>query len=128
MARVELDLNVGAGRVGRRSRSTAATLPATPVDLGQWTETGIRGELSGTTTEVRRSWPMRGILIGTAASAVLGLFFALIYNLLGVPLAAGVLYPVFGILLSPMLAAAAKSLSSVSVITNALRLRKVSLA
>ena len=51
------------------------------------------------------------------------LFFALIYNTLGVPLAAGVLYPVFGILLSPMIAALAMSFSSVSVITNALRLR-----
>ena len=51
------------------------------------------------------------------------LFFAFLYNSLGIPLAAGVLYPSFGILLSPMLAAAAMSLSSVSVITNALRLR-----
>ncbi|QQX77019.1 MULTISPECIES: heavy metal translocating P-type ATPase [Aequorivita] len=51
------------------------------------------------------------------------LFFALIYNTLGVPIAAGVLYPVFGILLSPMIAALAMSFSSVSVITNALRLR-----
>ncbi len=53
------------------------------------------------------------------------LFFALIYNTLGVPVAAGVLYPVFGILLSPMIAALAMSFSSVSVITNALRLRSV---
>ncbi|MCH4553071.1 heavy metal translocating P-type ATPase [Aestuariibaculum lutulentum] len=53
------------------------------------------------------------------------LFFALIYNTLGVPVAAGVLYPFFGILLSPMIAALAMSFSSVSVITNALRLRKV---
>lgn len=52
------------------------------------------------------------------------LFFAFIYNLLGVPIAAGVLYPVFGLLLSPMIAGAAMSFSSVSVITNALRLRR----
>lgn len=51
------------------------------------------------------------------------LFFALIYNLLGVPVAAGVLYPIFGVLLSPMIAAVAMSFSSVSVISNALRLR-----
>jgi len=51
------------------------------------------------------------------------LFFAFIYNMLGVPVAAGVLYPIFGILLSPMLAAAAMSFSSVSVVGNALRLR-----
>jgi len=51
------------------------------------------------------------------------LFFAFVYNFLGVPIAAGVLFPVFGILLSPMIAAAAMSFSSVSVIANALRLR-----
>jgi Cu+-exporting ATPase len=55
------------------------------------------------------------------------LFFAFFYNALGVPLAAGVLYPVFGVLLSPMVAAAAMSFSSVSVIGNALRLRAVKL-
>jgi len=55
------------------------------------------------------------------------LFFAFLYNSLGVPIAAGVLYPVFGLLLSPILAAAAMSFSSVSVITNSLRLRKVKL-
>src|SRR5207248_11357899 len=55
------------------------------------------------------------------------LFFALIYNAVGVPLAAGVLYPFFGLLLSPMIAAAAMTFSSVSVISNALRLRKVAL-
>jgi Cu+-exporting ATPase len=51
------------------------------------------------------------------------LFFAFVYNALGVPVAAGVLYPWFGLLLSPMFAAAAMSFSSVSVIANALRLR-----
>jgi len=55
------------------------------------------------------------------------LFFAFIYNAIGVPLAAGALYPVFGWLLSPIFAAAAMSLSSVSVIANALRLRRVNL-
>jgi Cu+-exporting ATPase len=53
------------------------------------------------------------------------LFFAFAFNALGVPLAAGVLYPAFGILLSPMIAAAAMSFSSVSVIANALRLERV---
>jgi len=55
------------------------------------------------------------------------LVFAFAYNSLGVPIAAGVLYPAFGILLSPMLAAAAMSASSVSVIANALRLKRVGL-
>lgn len=55
------------------------------------------------------------------------LFFAFVYNLAGVPLAAGVLYPVWGLLLSPMIASAAMTFSSVSVIANALRLRHVGL-
>jgi Cu+-exporting ATPase len=55
------------------------------------------------------------------------LFFAFVYNAIGVPIAAGVLYPAFGILLSPVVAALAMSLSSVSVITNALRLRQTRL-
>jgi len=55
------------------------------------------------------------------------LFFAFVYNAAGVPIAAGVLYPHFGLLLSPMLAAAAMSFSSVSVIANALRLRRAAL-
>jgi Cu+-exporting ATPase len=55
------------------------------------------------------------------------LFLAFIYNAAGVPIAAGVLYPLFGILLSPVIAAAAMSLSSVSVVANALRLRRVRL-
>jgi Cu+-exporting ATPase len=63
----------------------------------------------------------------TMANIRENLFFAFIYNALGVPLAAGVLYPFFGLLLSPMIAAAAMSFSSVSVIGNALRLRSVKL-
>ena len=76
---------------------------------------------------------MKGDLRGIAKARTLSratmrnirqnLFFAFAYNLLGVPIAAGVLYPAFGLLLSPMIAAAAMSLSSVSVIANALRLR-----
>ena len=80
---------------------------------------------------------LRGDLDAVVAARVLAratmrnirpnLFFAFAYNALGVPLAAGVLYPVSGLLLSPMFAAAAMSLSSVSVITNALRLRATQL-
>ncbi|MFZ8898641.1 MAG: copper-translocating P-type ATPase, partial [Alphaproteobacteria bacterium] len=69
----------------------------------------------------------RNLAIGTMANIRQNLFFALFYNAAGVPIAAGILYPFFGIMLSPMLAAAAMSLSSVCVITNALRLRKIRL-
>ena len=55
------------------------------------------------------------------------LFFAFVYNALGIPVAAGLLYPFFGLLLSPIIAGAAMSLSSVSVISNALRLRNTKL-
>jgi Cu+-exporting ATPase len=61
----------------------------------------------------------------TMANIKQNLFFAFVYNAAGVPVAAGVLYPAFGLLLSPIIAAAAMSLSSVSVIGNALRLRTV---
>jgi P-type Cu+ transporter len=64
---------------------------------------------------------------GTLRNIRKNLAFAFVYNTLGVPVAAGVLYPFFGILLSPMLASAAMSLSSVSVIANALRLRRLEL-
>ena len=80
----------------------------------------VKGDLTG----IVRA---RRISQATLRNIELGLFFAFVYNLLGVPLAAGVLYPAFGILLSPMLAAAAMSLSSVSVIANALRLRRLKL-
>jgi len=75
---------------------------------------------------------LRGDLIGIVQARALSratmrnikqnLFFAFVYNVLGIPIAAGVLYPFFGLLLSPMIAAAAMSFSSVSVIGNSLRL------
>jgi Cu+-exporting ATPase len=64
---------------------------------------------------------------GTMRNIKQNLFFAFFYNAIGVPLAAGILYPAFGLLLSPIIAAAAMSLSSVSVVGNALRLRNVRL-
>jgi len=69
----------------------------------------------------------RTLAVATMRNIKQNLFFALVYNASGVPIAAGVLYPFLGMLISPMFAAAAMSLSSVSVITNALRLRSVSL-
>ena len=80
----------------------------------------VKGDLKG----IARA---RRLSRATIRNIKQGLFFAFIYNILGVPIAAGVLYPAFGILLSPMLAAAAMSLSSVSVIGNALRLRRMKL-
>ena len=72
---------------------------------------------------------VRAIRLGRAMMQNIrqNLFFAFIYNALGVPVAAGVLYPFFGVLLSPIIAGAAMSLSSVSVIGNALRLRRARL-
>jgi Cu+-exporting ATPase len=80
----------------------------------------VKGDLRGIARAIRLSR-------ATMRNIRQNLFFAFVYNALGVPIAAGVLYPVFGLLLSPMVAAAAMSFSSVSVITNALRLRKVPL-
>jgi P-type Cu+ transporter len=80
----------------------------------------VKGDLRGIVRAVRLSR-------ATMRNIRQNLFFAFIYNMLGVPVAAGVLYPFFGLLLSPIIAAAAMSFSSVSVITNALRLRHVQL-
>ena len=80
----------------------------------------VKGDLRGIVRAIRLSR-------ATMHNIKQNLFFAFIYNSIGVPIAAGVLYPFFGLLLSPMIAAAAMSFSSVSVIGNALRLRRVSL-
>ncbi len=80
----------------------------------------VKGDLRGIVKAIRLSR-------GTMRNIRQNLFFAFVYNALGVPIAAGVLYPCFGLLLSPMIAAAAMSCSSVSVIGNALRLRNIKL-
>jgi len=80
----------------------------------------VKGQLGG----ILRARTLSKATVGNIRQ---NLFFAFIYNALGVPLAAGVLYPLFGITLSPMIAALAMSLSSVSVVGNALRLRRVNL-
>jgi P-type Cu+ transporter len=79
----------------------------------------VRGDLRGIVRAVQLSR-------ATMRNIKQNLFFAFVYNALGVPIAAGVLYPFFGILLNPMIAAAAMSFSSVSVISNSLRLRRIS--
>jgi len=80
----------------------------------------VKGDLTGIVRAIKLSK-------GTMSNIRQNLFFAFIYNSLGVPVAAGVLYPVFGLLLSPVIAAAAMSFSSVSVIANSLRLRNLKL-
>ena len=80
----------------------------------------LKGDLRGVVRAVK-------LARATMGNIKQNLFFAFVYNALGVPIAAGVLYPAFGMLLSPMIAAAAMSLSSVSVVGNALRLRNVDL-
>jgi Cu+-exporting ATPase len=104
----------------------APALAAADVGIAMGTGTDVAMESAGVTL-------LKGDLIGIVRARLLSkavmsnirqnLFFAFIYNAAGVPIAAGVLYPAFGVLLSPMIAAAAMALSSVSVIGNALRLR-----
>jgi P-type Cu+ transporter len=108
----------------------APALAQADVGIAMGTGTDIAMETGGITL-------VKGDLVGIVRARKLSqatmrnirqnLFFAFLYNSLGVPIAAGVLYPFFGLLLSPILAAAAMSLSSVSVITNSLRLRKLKL-
>jgi Cu+-exporting ATPase len=108
----------------------APALAAADVGVAMGTGTDVAIESAGITL-------LKGDLTGIVrarklSAAVMGnirqnLFFAFIYNAAGVPIAAGVLYPVSGILLSPVFAAAAMALSSVSVVTNALRLRRTAL-
>jgi Cu+-exporting ATPase len=108
----------------------APALSQANVGIAMGTGTDVAMESAGITL-------LRGDLLGLARARTLSsatmrnirqnLFFAFVYNSMGVPIAAGVLYPHFGLLLSPIFASAAMTFSSVSVITNALRLRKIQL-
>ena len=106
----------------------APALAQAHVGIAMGTGTDIAMESAGVTLV---KGDLRGIVRARRLSRAVmrnirqNLFFAFVYNSLGVPVAAGVLYPVFGLLLSPIIAAAAMSFSSVSVITNALRLRRL---
>jgi P-type Cu+ transporter len=109
----------------------APALAAADVGIAMGAGTDVAIESAGVTL-------LKGDLLGIVAAQRLSratmsnirqnLFFAFIYNALGVPIAAGILYPAIGLLLSPTIAAAAMALSSVSVIANALRLRSARLA
>jgi Cu+-exporting ATPase len=108
----------------------APALAAADVGIAMGTGTDVAIESAGVTLlkgDLRGILRARRLSQATMRNIRQNLFFAFIYNAAGVPVAAGVLYPAFGILLSPVIAAAAMSLSSVSVIGNALRLRTVAI-
>jgi len=108
----------------------APALAAADVGIAMGTGTDIAMESAAVTLvkgDLRGIAKARRLSRGVMRNVRQNLFLAFIYNVLGIPLAAGVLYPVFGLLLNPMIAAAAMSLSSVSVIGNALRLRRLPL-
>ena len=108
----------------------APALAAADVGIAMGTGADVAVESAGLTllggdlTGIVRA---RKLAVATMRNIRQNLFFAFIYNAAGIPVAAGLLYPIFGLLLSPMIAAAAMSLSSVSVIANALRLKRVDL-
>jgi Cu+-exporting ATPase len=108
----------------------APALAAADVGIAMGTGADVAMESAGVTLlqgDLNGIVRARHLSAATMANIRQNLFFAFIYNAAGVPVAAGILYPVFGILLSPIVAAAAMALSSVSVIGNALRLRSVRL-
>jgi Cu+-exporting ATPase len=105
-------------------------LAAADVGIAMGTGTDVAIESAGITLvqgDLRGIARARNLSRATMRNIRQNLFFAFVYNILGVPIAAGVLYPFFGLLLSPIIASAAMTFSSVSVIVNALRLRHAQL-
>jgi len=108
----------------------APALAQSHVGIAMGTGADVAMESAGVTLvkgDLRGILRARRLSRATMRNIRQNLFFAFVYNLVGVPIAAGILYPFFGILLSPMIASAAMTFSSVSVISNALRLRHVAL-
>ena len=106
----------------------APALAQAQVGIAMGTGTDVAMESAGVTLvkgDLNGIVRARKLSRATMANIKQNLFFAFAYNALGIPVAAGVLYPFLGILLSPMIAAGAMSLSSVSVVSNALRLRRI---